>query len=82
MANNLIEVKNVTGAKIIEKQCTHAQLWKHTHTHTQSSTTTHTQGHSSTLFTGLGAARKPQFTAMNISATVVTVLVLFRVDPF
>lgn len=31
MANNLIEVKNVTGAKIIEKQCTHAQLWKHTH---------------------------------------------------
>lgn len=42
MANNLIEVKNVTGAKIIEKQCTHAQLWKHTHTHTEQYNYTHT----------------------------------------
>lgn len=60
----------------------HTRSAVETHTHTEQYNYTHTQGHSSTLFTELGAARKPQFTAVNISATVVTVLVLFRDDPF
>lgn len=41
----------------------------------------HTQGHLSTLSTDLGAVKKPQFTVI-IAATLDTVLVLFRVDPF
>lgn len=53
-------------------------------THTQSglNTHTHTQGHSSTLFTDLRASRKLWFTAFGTAATIDTVLVVFRVDPF
>lgn len=59
----------------------HRLSHRHTHTHAHAVTQIHTWGHSSTLFTDLGAARKLQFTAVNIAATVDTVL-LFRVDPF